>query len=747
MSIKKFKVTIGGVKKTVVSIEPEIESSIKSNLPTHHIFMIDRSGSMEGSISLLVDQLHNAVDLLSPDDIVTISWFSGVGSWKIIVQASPVTETVHRTIDSLRSTLGCTCFSEIFADIGDVSLALKDLTDHTIIHLFTDGQPVVPWSIEEEVNRVMDIVYDICHTSNVIAVNTIGYGNYYNHEMLVDISSISEFGQMTHTSDIRSYYDLIEHSILVSSGLVASSIQVNSEGNEILYASKITSLQSDSLSLNRLDKEKNRIYVIVEDSSSIISINGSDYSLSDIQQIAQKDDATMVADFFFAYADQLYYHGHRQEALDIIVNNAKDRYIANMMVNAFTNDEVAEVQISLRMANDNTYRYLDGTTGPGFLPKKDAFCLMDLFTSMINSSNDNFYLPLSPDVPAYERITRKVTDQHDLFTASTDEVATKISDLVWNKDKMNLSIKFKINGTVNLNPRSADTVKLERIYPSCIFRTHSFVKDGQLNIKLAEFRVSGDIHDLLIDKAFKSICQSVESEDGKTWDMVINLSKLPVINRTYIDNSDCLDDLFAITKRIVAYEATQKSLGIIIDKIYENGSKTLKKTGEYRKLTVDQIRVLEEHGIRSDGIYGGVDNTRPSAKESDSYRSRSIVFQLKGAASLPTTKDFLDMVSGKKKPNLAGKMMIEAYNYTIGVLGEDNIAKPTIKTLNAANEILREVSCKLQADRQYLASLKLAKILTGDFFHGLILDDKGNYSHTVGEETMVVKTEYKTQYF
>lgn len=745
MKAKEFRISIGGVKKTVVAILPESNSKQKSNLPTHHMFVIDRSGSMSGTLSKLIKQLHAAVDLLGKEDLVTVAWFSGAGSNGIVVQASPVTETVHKLIDSINSTMGLTCFSEILEKLNTTNKAIKAVCPQSAIHIFTDGQPVVSWSVEQEKQRAIVQLTELV-TDGVIAVNTVGYGNYYNRDLLMAMSDVSEHGLFTHSTNIEQYYQSLLNSIELCNGLTSTGIEVFCQGSDILYAGKVNSIHSEHMKLSRLDKEKNGIFVVRDNTTPIIVDDVDVY----VEKSTQKEEQDLILDFFYAYAEQEYYRGRRQVALDIIVNNAKDKAIADAMINAFTNDEIADVQTMLRDASAGVGRFTDGTCSVGYLPKKDAFCLMDMFNAMIQSSGDNFYVPYSKNTGvSYERVTRKVEDNFDSFVASDEEVKQSVEGLVWNKDRLNLSLRFTINGIVKLNPKAAKAVGLLDTQNVFSYRTHTFVKDGQLNIKKAEFIVSPDVLAYLQSKAKKLITVvSVEGEDlGGSSRIVINLSKLPVINRTYIDNSDSLDDLLNIALRITKNEAAQKAVGILIDEIYENGKASLsKKQGIFAAYTLEQIRVLEEHGIRKDGTYGGVDKEVASSADSDSYETKSIIFQIKGAASLPSAKDFKAMMEGTKKVNAPGEFMISAWKATTALFTDTELSSPTKAVLERAVTIEKELRKRLSADRQYLATIKMAKVLTGDFFHGLTQDDKGNYTHELNGNVLVVKTENRINY-
>ena len=55
--------------------------------PTHHLFIIDCSGSMWGELSAIRKDMYNKVStLLRPNDSVSILWFSGRGQFGVLVE-------------------------------------------------------------------------------------------------------------------------------------------------------------------------------------------------------------------------------------------------------------------------------------------------------------------------------------------------------------------------------------------------------------------------------------------------------------------------------------------------------------------------------------------------------------------------------------------------------------------------------------------------------------------------------------
>ena len=90
---------------------------------------------------------------------------------------------------------------------------------------------------------------------------------------------------------------------------------------------------------------------------------------------------------------------------------------------AFTFDECAEYQAKLDAACfDTSKRYLNGKCEDNYLPKKDAFCVIDLFR-LLQDSENCYYVPFSKNVEQYKRIGVKTeSEMENLFSYSNEEV-------------------------------------------------------------------------------------------------------------------------------------------------------------------------------------------------------------------------------------------------------------------------------------------------------------------------------------
>jgi len=153
--------------------------------------------------------------------------------------------------------------------------------------------------------------------------------------------------------------------------------------------------------------------------------------------------------------------------------------------------------------------------------------------------------------------------------------------------------------------------------------------------------------------------------------------------------------------------------------------------------SIAQIEVLERHGLNKKLEYQGVSKKAPSVEDCDFYEAREIEFYLKGASSLPKVDEFLEKKAKNKITTFSLKLMEAAYTW-LESLGID-LTKTTSKVKESLQKNLKEVKNEISSLRNELNGLKLAKILTGDWFKDLKTDDKGNFLFERGDVKMLVK--------
>ncbi|MCM1220812.1 MAG: hypothetical protein NC548_40625, partial [Lachnospiraceae bacterium] len=647
-------------------------------------------------------------------------------------QKTPGIQSLYALLDSIKSTLGTTCFSEPMQEVGTVINDLKVICPNFCVTLFTDGCPVVPWGADEEIDRTMKAVN--LWKDDALALHTVGYGYYYDQDFLRNLANQTAFGQFIHSSQIQEYFDIFSKNYEITSELVLEKVEVSSSADCILYLTRKSVVSSDGVFTTRaLDKSKNQFIFLGKDEQDFnFFYDGVQYSTADLPNIPTQS----IKPITYAIAYVQYYNGNRKQAISILANQLKDKFLVDQAQNAFTYDEVGAYTKLLRTAVFSTKgRMVDGECPEGYIPSDHAPCIMDILKILTNSNNAKYRYASD-----YNRIGVKVQDNFDLFQRDKDaDILTPISELVLNKSRLNVSIRSSIPGTVKLNPRRAKQVGLPDVIPSKIYRTQTLIKDGIPNMSEASFQVDDrtltDIRILLGDTFDRDVTVQQVSED--CYDIKIDFSSLPVINHSYV--GDCTDCSILLKEvyRQQYNQAAQKVLNMMLDEVYAYRKRNgiFDTTKQMAMYTPQQIEVLQEHGLNDRAEYVGVANAKdPSG---DSYIARELEFQLKGYSTLPTIEKFKQKINDGSKLNGPEQMMKDAMDSANAIL--HSLKYGSNQYLENLKLTLATVKANLANSRVAICSQKIALVLTGEWFGNLEVDKKGNYLYSEGGHTLVIK--------
>lgn len=724
----KAQVMLGNKPKVVVMLNHADQQQTKklSVSVQHNIILIDQSLSMTHEINLLIDQVEKSFEYMDPKDYVSVIGFSSHDWCKVYIRGARKDDDIKKLLDQMRRTISQTCFSVPLKKAEEIVDDLAALCPNFAVTLFTDGNPVTPWSESEEESRILRTLDSL--GNKVIAVNTIGYGYYYNQDLLLAIANKTEYGTFVHSRDIKDYSKIFSHNYERVSELSAGSIEVEAEGAEILYLTdRNTKLTKDVLRLRMMSRNKNQLFIIADDELTF-KYNGEVYDSRKLD--ARKIRVDTLRNMYYAYAYNAYYLGMRHASLDVIVKNVGDKALADSHLRSFTYDEVSRHTEKLQKAVFNLKaRYTLGTCDEDYIPKDDQACVIDIL-NILASNRGNYYMPLP--YSEYNRIGRQTIDTHSiLLDTQIDDGRSPFSDLVFHKTRLNVSVRHVIRRIAQLNPRAAARVGLPDKMQVELVRHQTIVKDGNLNVPRVEALVTDETMQSLRDREVEFRVKRTRDADGMTH-IVIPLEDVPIINRTYItkDTSYVLRTVHSL----VLLEAEQKVLRHFLRQVRGNSEY---RKGEFKKFTAEQIEVLRDHGIDHNLNYVGIKNETLEA--TDFYETRFLELQIKGATNLPSVDDVMERKARGAKLNAVQAYMAGFIDKILSAAREKGFDIDSAQAGNFLREKLNEVRKEILAKRMELASLKIAKVVTGDWFNDVQPDGKGNYTFTEGDVTLVIK--------
>ena len=764
--VSKIKMDIGGVPKIITIYNHNKDSGSPNNsifnylvdgdqntasdpdtskmAGIHYIHVLDRSYSMTPHIDDLIDNVEQCVKVMRHNDLLSVIWFAGSDQCETVIKGSKKGPELNNLLNSLRSTVGVTCFSTPLKEIRKCVEDTKIMCPDFMVTFFTDGNPVTEWSTAEEYDRIEKELMEM--PSNVIALNTIGYG-YYNRDLLQTMSEASTLGKTFHSQQIKEYYEIFQHNQERTLGLSTEEISFASSntGDKILYMSDKDSsiFHSNSVTLTKWSQDLNFV-IVISDEEGQVDINGTIHETrnlpSDILNYSFNNH------FLYTLAYELYYTGHTRESLDILSKNLKDKKLVDEHLKAFTNRERQDfIDLLCKASFKSEYRHQEGQCAVDYVPAADAPCVLDIF-EILTSSEGSYYLPQKS---TYERTTRKVTDEDNKFTPNDGEIKAPIFDMEWAESRLNLTLKYPIAGVVRLDPKEAERVGLPETVDATIWRSHTFIKDGEPHIQEASFLVTKDTLDKISKIQIPNVTNS-SREDGLI-ETIINFESLPVTNQNFVERSLDLNTVFDLTRTTLELKAIQKVVNYFSKKIVEARALTEKKDG-FQHLSLDQIEVMKDHGINAQMWYTPVSSTMKKTGESDYYEVRKFDFKIKGMTSLPSLGDLEKRIqalaSGSSKAKKRDLNFVEELMKKYKAELEDKLDfdNPSFATRDKISQEQKTIKGALQKTRASLSILKMSRVLTGDWWPDLEADDKGNYTWKKDDHTMVAKVTREKQY-
>ena len=738
----KGTVTIGDEKKTIIRMEVPQDKKVSVDQQIyHHVLIFDRSGSMHWFIRDLIDNAKEAIKHISDKDFLSVVWFSGPGEFKTVIKGAKKSDNLEALLDSLKSTLSTTCFSDAFKEVETIINDLALMCPNFNVVLFTDGAPVVPWGEREEILRLRAILERI--EANLFSMVTIGYGNYYNPQMLCDIVTHGKQGNFFHSTDVEQYCNYFRDTYSKLSALTTRTIDI---GKILLHTVNMYIHKSgDTFQGYTVGKP-----ISLAEKDNVIYFIGNEYHIDyDHQTYGNKSKDTMtqehIDEALYMYAHELYKIGLRDKCQDVIAT-LQDKRLYIKQQSAFTVEETGKFKEELnRAALKPDYRLQDGKAdlkAMGSLP-----CVMDIFKVLVKG--DNYYLPSS--VKNYERIGKKQEVEVTYFKPNDEENLSPLSDLTFNETKINMSVKYQIPGSVFINPAQADKLSLPHVMNDLKrFKTHTFIKDGNLNIK--EFTVEVDprtyrkLNDLNNMFSVKDRFAQPHVGDRR---VDIDLSHMSVINRKLkqeIDNMST-EYVHATVANIAELEVDQKVLNYLIKKTKEE-SKVAQKVGLFASYNVKQIEVLKAHGIGEDGTYHDP-FPKKTVESVDYYEARTLSFEIEGKKSIPSVDSVLKAHKAGKGLKGRNADVFESYctiTANMTKAGFD-VEKPGKKVYQYLQEQVKDVREQLKYLRMEVAQIKMVKILSNSWFTELEDGEKDTYTHKYAGTTMVVKATKEKVWF
>lgn len=664
--------------------------------PLNHIFMYDRSGSMYGSLSTLCSDLKKRYRQVPKGDTVTIGWFSGQGQFRFVLKGLVIDgdksfATLDKVIDANSNTIGMTCFSEILKDTEEVIRDLAAHSDSFAVCFLTDGYPTT-YPYEKEIAAINAAIDKIA--GKVASSLLVGYSDYYNKELLAAMAK--RFGgALIHSSDLRTfpiaYADFMEKSR-------DSEGRIEVDVSYIDYVEATFSLGSGGVNLYEVTR------------GGTISFAPSKADVDRIYQIIKADGCTPLGN----PEDESFLKGRYAAALVMtqkcqtdkaveILGGLGDVVLIDRANNAFTNSEYGAAEQGMLAAIGKTSARCVGGCNKRYLPKSDAFCLVDAL-DLLMQDEDCSFLPYH-DAFDYKRIgpPAKTEEGYPKFEADKD-VKAPMTGLTWNQDKLNLSIRAKIPGTIDLGPE-AKALKLKREFATFIWRNYAVVKDGFCNVPKLPVVLGKDTYDFLVKEG---VIDKGGRHSKKTV-YTLHLDRIPVMNRKMAEGLTSAGALCTFRWNELTTMADLKVLNYLRNQIEPKSERGLERDD----LTPAQEAFLQSKGVTRSGF------NPPTIKQppTDFYMAKCFDIVVKGFSSLPKVDEVAEKMAKLKAGEKGARPLTPSQELIADALNRFGNIPGSAKQKLAKLDVCIEGAKSLQTTtRVFIQRTKFAVLLGKKWF-------------------------------
>ena len=640
----------------------EIEHNI------NHLIVIDVSGSMSYDLPEIRKNLKNKISSLikSNEDTISIIWFSGNNDAGILKEGVKVNslkqlKDLNESIDRFLKPIGMTAFAkplELANDIID-RLTKEGNTGLYALCFMSDGyNNDVSWGL---VISALNIL-----SPKLSSACVVEYGNYADSKRLTEMSEI--LGGFKINCEGFEDYDVVISDNLNKKVMGGKKISIDIGDHLFNFAF--------SLSNNELS-----VYAI-ENNSILVNENISDvYFFTEKSFINvpfnENDMHAALYAGIYILADRFQY-----DYVEKLFSVLGDNYHYKQFANAFGKQKLNVFKTAIKdCVADTSKRFPDGVAK---IQKVDdnAYCLMNLIGDLGNLDNCLFY-PNHPNFK-YNRIGRKRVakgsdlsdkDKQRLSEAKNVEEANKIldelkeknveikfvnsnpdrgyplTDLVWNEERANLSLRIYIEGEAIL---PENKFKIDKV-ASFKYNTFTLVKDGIVNVELLPVSWSEELRTLLVKNNVGFHDMFIDNGDTNETEkyLIIDLSSLPIVNK-------------GMVKAISANELAKQEWELLKlqsdKKVYDYFRKSLfpKTSKSFVELLGHECSDwLKEIGITD---YNGFAPKVTEEESTDFYMSVNLATKVKGLSSLPKVEDVISKIRSGSTLKLNEWIMSNAIN-------------------------------------------------------------------------------------
>lgn len=701
----------------------------------NHLIIVDVSGSMYYDLPEIRKNLKNKISsLVKENDTITIIWFSGrndAGILKEEVRVNSLKQLndLNDAIDRFLKPVGMTAFAKPLELVDDVIERIGKNNPNSVFSFvfFSDGyNNDCSWSdVMTAVNKISPKL-----SSSVV----VEYGFYADSRRLSELAGALG-GEKISCSGFEEY-DVV----------IGNSFNKNvSGGKKVVVDIQDKYLHDFAFSVT--EDRSVLVYNIVDNQVTVGSDIKELYFFSpDTCGVADSGEHTMLYAAIYVLSDKML-----NDDAERIFYALGDNHYYQMLANAFGKQKLnafksaikeCVVDVSKRFprggmekiqkVDDNAYCLMNlisdlGSMGAMFVPSHDDFNYNRIGRKKVAvgstlTDSDKERLAEAKNVNEAQAILKEFEDKKvDLkFVSTYPDKAYPLTDLVWNEERANLSVRIYIEGEVSLpdNKYGIDKVSTFK------YNTFTLIKDGILNVTKLPIKYNDDV----VKLAFS---QPINVEVDKDY-MIIDLASLPIINRRMVKDISA-NELAKLEWKLIKLQGDKKVYDYYRKQLFPKTSKSFTEM-----LGQECADWLKEIGITD---FNGFAPKTTQAESTDFYMSVNLQTKIKGLSSLPKVEDVLKKITAGSALKLNEWVMSDAINKYIAHTNSELFSQSSdeqklgmLKTyLETKSDILNTQKRRIM---QQIAEIKFALILSKRWFTEYKSFDENKLSLVLDEQNL-----------
>ena len=600
----KTQITALGKLSLAIQQLPSQSQAKPEPAPVDHIIVIDISGSMYADLPKLRVQLKNKLSsLVALKDTVSILWFSGRGEYGLVVEQLEIhsvkdISSLHQAIDRYLKPIGLTGFKEPLQEVSALIDRLSAMRKNAVTSLFfmSDGYDN-QWSDRE--------ILSVCKSL----------------EPRLGNAAVVEFGWNCNRPLMAKMAEALGGNLLFSKDLAAYELTFEAEIGRGGATKKVpVQLASAPANGYAFALHDGSLLTFEPDADGVVLVPEGVKEIAYLTEAAGKpfSHKSSKSPLFWALLATLSQRMQSDTILDVL-SVLGDVGLVATFSSCFSKEDYIRFQDeAMACAKLPQLRYADGYDANA-VPKEDAYTVLQMLGDLA-ASDDNLFYPYH-EAFSYQRIgaASVAREQGAKFTPANKGAGYPINGLVWSEDRPNVSLRVRIEGSVELpEDRPAS---LPAKVPSFIYRNYTVIRDGIVHTR--KLPVS------LTEETFTKL-QANGLLSGEAWApgkvFVLDFPKLPVINRRMVKGVTA-EQTFATVLELELLAGAQKVFNDLQKRFAPKKSATFELL-----FGAEATEYLKGLGLTE---YNGFNPPSTSVKSGDVYMARTLSISAKGLSSLP----------------------------------------------------------------------------------------------------------------